>query len=152
MAIQNPYADMMKYWSEARPQLASFDLNEAIAYGKRNAEAFSAAGQAFAESAQAIARRQVELAQAHVADTLKTAKALVIGSPESNTHRHVDWAKNAIETSINNLREVTELAAKSGFEVFDVLNRRATEQLEELTAAGKKAASAAATATTKKAA
>ena len=142
MAIQNPYADMMKYWGEYKtPQLGSFDVTDAISIGRKNAEALTAASQTLVEGVQTIARRQVELARAQVETALKSTKdTLVNGSPEINTTKQVELAKRLFETSLNNLREVTELATKSQFEAFDLLNRRATEQLEEITSYGQKAA------------
>ena len=134
MANNNPYADMMKFWSEYKaPQLSSFDINTVVASGRRNAETITAAGQAVAESCQAIARRQAELARADVEKVLKSTKDMLVnGSPEINTRKHVELAKSVFESSLNNLREVSELVTKSGFEVFDVLNKRASESLEEL--------------------
>ena len=145
MATTNPYADMMKFWSEYKtPQLNSFDFNTVVTTGRRNAETITAAGQAVAESCQAIARRQAELARAHVEKVLKSTKDMLVnGSPEINTRKHVELAKSVFESSLNNLREVSELVTKSGFEVFDVLNKRASESLEEIS-------EAAATATPKK--
>jgi phasin family protein len=135
MAIQNPYADMMKSWSEYKaPAMPAFDMSQMLSYGRRNAEAYSAAGQAMAESAQAIARRQAELARAQIEKLLKTTKDMLVnGSPEINTGKQVELAKTIFESQLNNLREVSELATKSGFEVFDVLNRRASASIEEIT-------------------
>lgn len=146
MAYQNPFAEMMKQFSEYKApnfaSLQSFDVNKAMASGRRNVEAASAASQALSESAQAIARRQAELARAHVEKTLKTAKEMLVnGSPEINTTKQVELAKSMFESSLNNLREVGELATKSCFEAFDVLNRRASESIEEITGAAQSAAS-----------
>lgn len=144
MANQNPFADMMKQFSQfapqmpqmQMPQMPNVDMNQWMNVGRRNAEACSAATQAMAESAQAITRRQAELARAQVEKCLKTAKDMLVnGSPEINTTKQVEFAKNMFETSLNNLREVGELVTKSGFEVFDVLNRRASESIEEMTGA-----------------
>lgn len=135
MAMQNPYADMMKYWSDFQtPSMPNFDMNQAVSSGRRNAEAMTAAGQAMSESVQAISRRQAELARAHVEKVLKTSKDMLVnGSPEINTTKQVELAKTLFESSLNNLREVSELVTKSGFEVFDVLNKRASESIEEIT-------------------
>ncbi len=149
MAYQNPFADMMKQFSDYKApsfaSLQSIDANQIMSIGRKNAEACSAAAQALAESAQAITRRQAELARAQVEKTLKTAKdQLVNGSPEINTTKQVEFAKTMFESSLNNLREVGELVTKSCFEAFDVLNRRASQSIEEMTGA------ATATTTTKK--
>jgi phasin family protein len=138
MAFQNPFADMMKQFSDFKaPNLSampSIDMNRWMSAGRKNAEACSAASQAVAESCQAIARRQAELARAQVEKTLKTCKDMLVnGSPEINTTKQVELAKTMFESSLNNLREVSELATKSCFEAFDVLNRRASETIEEIT-------------------
>ena len=137
MAVQNPFADMMKnFTTPTMPSMPSFDFNQMMNVSRRNAEAVSAASQALAESAQAISRRQAELARAHVENALKTAKSILVnGSPEINTTKQVDYAKSLLESSLNNLREVGELVTKSGFEAFDVLNRRASESIEEISSA-----------------
>lgn len=137
MTTQNPFADLFKQFSEFKtptmPSMPSVDVNQLMNTGRRNAEAVSAATQAVAESAQAITRRQAELARGHVEKVLKTTKEMLVnGSPEINTTKQVEFAKTLFESSLNNLREVGELVTKSGFEVFDVLNRRASESLEEL--------------------
>jgi phasin family protein len=135
MAINNPYADAMKFWSSYQnPQVPNFDVNQAVSFGRRNAEALTAAGQCVSESVQAISRRQAELARAQVETLLKTSKDMLVnGSPEINTGKQVELAKTIFESSLNNLREVSELVTKSSFEVFDVLNKRASESIEEIT-------------------
>ena len=140
MAYQNPFADMMKQFSEYKaPSMASLqslDMNHIMSVGRKNVEACSAAGQALAESTQAITRRQAELARAQVEKLLKTTKDMLVnGSPEINTTKQVELAKTMFESSLNNLREVGELVTKSGFEAFDVLNRRASQSIEEMTSA-----------------
>lgn len=134
MATTNPYADAMKFWNDYKaPQMPAFDFNQTLNSGRRTAEALTAAGQAVAESYQAIARRQAELARAQVEKVLKSSKDMLVnGSPEINTTKQIELAKSVFEASLNNLREVSELVTKSGFEVFDVLNKRASESLSEL--------------------
>ncbi|MDX2096055.1 MAG: TIGR01841 family phasin [Alphaproteobacteria bacterium] len=140
MAYQNPFAEMMKTFSDFKaPTLGSLptvDVNQLMASGRRNAETCSAVGQTLAESVQTITRRQADLARAQVEKLLKTTKDMLVnGSPEINTTKQVELAKTMFESSLNNLREVSELVAKSGFEMFDKVNRRASESIEELTGA-----------------
>lgn len=149
MVNQNPFADIFKNFQEFKtPSMPSMDMNQFMNVSRRNAEAAAAAGQTLAESAQAITRRQAELAREQVEKVLKTTKDMLVnGSPEINTTKQVEFAKTMFESSLNNLREVGELMTKSGFEVFDVLNRRASQSIEEFsnaatatTASKKKAA------------
>jgi len=134
MANANPYADMMKFWSDYKaPQMPSFDFTSVVNTGRRNAETLTAAGQALAENYQTIARRQAEIARSHVEKVLKSTKDMLVnGSPELNASKHAELAKSVFESSLNSLREVSELVTKSNFEVFDVLNKRASQSLEEL--------------------
>ena len=140
MAYQNPFADMMKTFSEFKAPtmgaMPTVDVNQMMASSRRNAEACTAAGQAMSESVQAITRRQAELARAQVEKMLKTTKDMLVnGSPEINTTKQVELAKTMFESSLNNVREVCELVSKSNLEMFDKLNRRASESIEELTGA-----------------
>lgn len=137
MAYQNPFTDMMKQFAEFKaPNIQPVDMTQVLNVGRKNAEACTAAGQAVAESCQAVTRRQAELARAQVEKMLKTTKDMLVnGSPEINTTKQVELAKTMFESNLNNLREVGELVTKSCFEAFDVLNRRASQSIEELTGA-----------------
>lgn len=124
MNYTNAFADMFKN---------SFDFNELASTQRRNIEAVAAANQAVVEGAQAITRRQAEVVRDNVEEVLSASKEMMTtGTPESNLNKQADFAKSIFETSLTNLRELTEMATKSGFEAFDVLNKRAAETLEEM--------------------
>lgn len=139
MNYNNAFSEMFKN---------TLDFNQLFSTQRRNIEALSAANQVVVEGVQAISRRQAEVMRNNVEDTLKASKDLMTsGTPETNLSKQADFAKSFFETSLQNLREITEMATKSGFEAFDVLNRRAAETLEEMskvttgsTAAKKKSA------------
>lgn len=112
------------------------DFNQLFSTQRRNIEAFSAANQVVVEGAQAISRRQAEVIRDNVENALKASKDLfTTGTPETNLTKQADFAKEIFETTLSNLREITEMATKSGFEAFDVLNKRAAETLEEVSSA-----------------
>src|SRR3954468_21143962 len=114
MNYNNAFADMFKN---------AFDLNQLFTTQRRNIEALSAANQAVVEGAQAISRRQAEVIREHVEESLKASKDLLTsGTPETNLTKHADFTKSIFESALSNLREITEMATKSGFEAFDVLN------------------------------
>lgn len=111
----------------------NMDVNAVVSMGKRNVEACTSATQCITEGFQTVARRQAELARASVEKMLKTSKDMLSGgSPEINTAKQAEFAKAMIEQCMSNLREVSELCTKSGFEAFDVLNKRAAESFEEM--------------------
>src|SRR4051812_13393186 len=103
----------------------AFDFNQLFSTQRRNIEALSAANQAVVEGAQAISRRQAEVIRSNVGDVLKASKdILTSGTPETNLTKQADLAKVIFENTLSNLREITETVTKSGFEAFDVLNKR----------------------------
>lgn len=127
MNYNNAFSDLFKN---------AFDFNQLFSTQRRNIEALSAANQAVVEGAQAISRRQAEVIRSNVEDALKASKEiLTTGTPETNLTKQSDYAKSIFENTLTNLREITEMATKSGFEAFDVLNKRAAETLEEISKA-----------------
>ncbi|MDX2074663.1 MAG: TIGR01841 family phasin [Alphaproteobacteria bacterium] len=140
MNYANAFADMFKN---------NFDYNQVLTTQRRNMEAASEASQAMVENVQAISRRQAEIARETVEGALKASKDIFTsGTPETNIAKQAAYAKGAFENALSNLREVSEMAAKSCFEIFDVVTSRASESIEELS----KASGVAAPATKKKSA
>ncbi len=122
----------------------SFDLSQLINTQRRNIEAFTAANQAVVEGAQAISRRQAEVLREQVEQGLKASRDMMTGgAPEANISKQAEFAKSMFENALSNVREVTEMVTKSSFEAFDLLNKRASESLEEITRAGGQAVNAA---------
>jgi phasin family protein len=147
MNYTNPFTDMFKNSTDMFKN--SFDYNQLLTTGRRNMEAASEASQAVVENVQAISRRQAEIARANVEGALKASKEIFTsGTPETNLSKQAAFAKNSFEAAVANLREVSEMAAKSCFEIFDVISNRAAESLEEVS----KASGAAAPASKKKSA
>lgn len=114
----------------------SVDYNQVLNTQRRNIETASEIGQAVVENAQAISKRQAEIARDNVQGAMEaTKKIFTSGTPETNFAKQSEFAKEAFETTMANMREVSEMAAKSCFEIFDVLSSRATESMEELSSA-----------------
>jgi phasin family protein len=109
------------------------DFNQLFATQRRNIEALSEANQVVVEGAQAISRRQAEVMRENVESVLKASRDMMTGgTPETNVSKQTELAKDMFEKTFNHLREISEMVTKSGFEAFDVLNRRAAETMEEI--------------------
>lgn len=120
----NAFADLFKN---------SFDFNQLFSTQRRNLEALSAANQVVAEGVQEGFRNQAEVLRSNVETVLKASKdAFSSGSPEAGIAKQAELAKSIFETTLSNLREATEMATKCGFEAFEVLNKRASENLNEI--------------------
>lgn len=136
--------DFFKSFSNFNPsafKAPAFDMNEFFNVGRRNIEACSAANQALIEGAQAINKHGAEVMQHNVEKCLNaTREILGNASPETNTQRQSEVAKDVFETCISSAREISEMASKSAFEAFDVINKRCAEAMEETSKIAKKAA------------
>lgn len=119
----------------------SVDMNELINIGRRNMEAASAANQALIEGAQAINKRSAEVMQNNIEKCISASRD-VLGSktPETNAAKQSEVSKEIFETCVSSTREISEMASKSAFEAFDVINKRCAEAMEETSNIAKKAA------------
>ena len=138
MVDTRAFSEVFKMFGDFKmPQM---DLNDMFASQRRNLEAFSSASQAVTEGVQAISRRQAEVARANVEQYLKASREMLsAGSPETNAAKQADYARAMFESSINNLREVSEMVSKTMFEAADVINQRMTESFEEASSAASNA-------------
>src|SRR5271163_2794697 len=84
------------------------------------------------EAVQAVARRQIEIARQTREDMSALLRDLTQPvSAEDRIAKNTEYAKQMLEKSLSNGREITLLATKAGSEAADVLRKRATEGLDE---------------------
>jgi phasin family protein len=132
----NPFADLFKndmFKNGAEIFKPNFDLNQPLTQLRRNAEALTEVSQMFAESAQEGFRTGTESLRNNVETVLKNSKdVFTSGSPEASLAKSADLLRSIYESTLSNVREMTEMATKCNFEAFEVLNRRASETISEL--------------------
>ncbi len=140
MAKTQNASDFFKSFSNFN--VPSVDVNEFFNVGRRNLEAYSAANQAIIEGAQAINKRGSEVIQSNVEKCLSASRDILgnAASPETNTQKQSEVTKDVFETCVSSAREISEMASKSAFEAFDVINKRCAEAMEETNQIAKKAA------------
>jgi phasin family protein len=131
--------DVTKMFADFR--FRPFDVEAIWAAQRRNLEAFSQANQLAAEGMQALARRQIELTR----ETFEGFSALLHDlsqpvSPADRIAKNADYAKQMLEKGVNHGREVVTIAAKAGADAAEVLQKRATESLDEMRAMASKTA------------
>lgn len=136
---KGPFADAFKAFGEFR--VPSFDFNGFFNAQRNNLEAISAANQVVTEGLQAVARRQAEIAQANTQKALQLVKDVITNgnNPEANAAKQAEFARNLIESSLSNARELAEIASKSSIQAFDVVNKRVAEGLSEIAEAAEDA-------------
>jgi len=125
--------DMTKMFADFR--FRPIDVEAVWAAQRRNIEALSQANQLAVEGVHAVAKRNIEMTQ----QTLEDLSALVreMAQPSSTEDRiakHTEYTKKMIDKSLTHGREIAALAAKTGAEASEVLQKRATEGLDEMKA------------------
>jgi phasin family protein len=85
------------------------------------------------EGIQAVMRRQGEILRQMVEESSTVLRDMMAaGAPEQKIAQQTEVVKSAFEKALANLRELTEMVAKSNTEAADVLTKRIGESLTEL--------------------
>jgi phasin family protein len=113
---------------------------EAIAQTQRkNIEALTQANQLAAEGIRALAERQAGMVQQAIADASGLFREWTQpGAPEERLAKNVEVAKQAFEKGLANMRELNDLSAKAGIDVFSVFARRLSQSFDEVRLYAKK--------------
>ena len=117
------------------------DAKAMIDSQRKNIEAISAAQQVAFEGAQAVTRRQVEILRQVMEDSADAVREMTAaGKPEDKLAKQAELFKHGFEQALANLRELTEMGAKSNSEAAELINHRITESIDELKVAIEKVA------------
>jgi phasin family protein len=109
------------------------DVDSLVAAQRKNIEAFTQANQLAVEGAQAVARRQVEIARQAVDEASALMREWTQpGAPEERLAKNAELAKQAFEKGLANARELSELVTKANTEALNVINKRVAEGFEEM--------------------
>ena len=131
-ARPNPFDfDVTRMFADFR--FRPFDMEAAWAAQRRNMEALSQANQAAVEGVHALARRQIEITRETFEgfSTLMRELAQPV-SPQDRIAKNTEYAKQMLEKGATHGREIATIAAKAGSDAAEILQKRATEGLEEL--------------------
>ena len=130
------FGDFSKLWQNGK----AFDVEGFVASQRKNVEALTAANQVAFEGVQALVRRQAEIVRENVEELTKITRELTAaGSPEDRLAKQTQLAKEAFETALGHVRELTGLVQKSSSEAVELLSKRVSDNLDEVKAALTKA-------------
>ena len=122
-------------------KLPAVDSAEIVKIQQKNLEVLTAANRIAFEGARALMERQVEIARETMAEAAEAVNEISAGKTvEDRLAKQAEVAKSAYEKGVTNLRELTELSAKSSREAADLLNSRVAESFGEVVAQINKAA------------
>lgn len=141
MAKTDPFAnfDFARIMGEFR--VPGIDMDQMLAAQRKNFEAIAAANRAAMEGMQAVTQRQAEILR-EIAEEGAAAmqEMLAAGAPEDKIARQAELVKANFERTLANLKELSEMMAKSNGEAFAIVNARISESLDEFRAVVKKKA------------
>jgi phasin family protein len=139
MAANNPFEfDLTKLLGDFK--VPGIDFEAIVASQRKNIEAVTTANQLAVEGLQAVLRRQAEI----IRQSIEEASSLVgdftaVGAPEEKAAKQAELVKSTFEKALANVKELSELVAKSNAEAADILAKRVSESLDEVKSAIAKA-------------
>jgi phasin family protein len=130
----NPFDfDMTKMFADFR--FRPFDVEAVWAAQRRNLEALSQANQLAVEGAHAVVKRQIEMTQQSFDDLSTLMREMAQpASTEDRIAKQTEYTKKMIDKGLSHGREIAMMATKTGTEAAEVLQKRATEGLDEIRA------------------
>mgnify|MGYP001192485302 CR=1 FL=1 len=114
-------------------KMPGVDMDNVINSQRRNIDALTQANRLAFEGMQTVMRRQQEVLQTMLAEMQGCMNELMTQSaPEEKVAKQTELLQQNFEKLLENMREMTELMAKSNNECADVLSKRFSESLAEL--------------------
>jgi len=133
MANANPYGtfDFTKLMADFK--VPAVDMEKIVAAQKKNIETLTSANKVATEAAQALFERQTAIVRENVEElTAAMQELLAVGEPKDKVARQAELTRESIERAVANLKELNESVAKTNGAVFEILNKRFVEGLDEV--------------------
>jgi phasin family protein len=127
--------ELMKKFTSALGdfKMPGVDMSSILESQRKNVEALTSANKQALEGVQAVVARQSEILR----ETMEEASTAVTelssaGSPTQMAAKQGELIKQAFEKALANMRELTEMTAKSNTEAFNTLKDRNSEIVAEI--------------------
>jgi phasin family protein len=128
----NELFDVNKFMEQFK--VPGMEAQSILEMQRKNMEAIAQANRVAFEGMQAVAQRNNEIMRQAMEDFTSALKDLSgSASPEVRLAKQAELTKEAFERAIKNVRELSEMSAKSNTEALDLINHRVSENLDELT-------------------
>ena len=133
MANANPYGtfDFTKLMADFK--VPAVDVDKIVAAQKKNIETLASANKLATEAMQSLFERQTAVVRENVEElTAAMQELLAVGEPKDKVARQAELTRESIERAVTNLKELNESVAKTNGAVFEILNKRFVEGLDEV--------------------
>lgn len=123
--------DISKYLGDFK--VPGVDVDTLVTSQRKNIEALTQANKLAYDGLQAVVKRQVEILRQTVDEVAQATKEISEpGTAQDKAAKQAEVAKDAFERSLSNFRELSEMIAKANNEAFELLNKRFTQNLDEI--------------------
>ncbi|KAF0222305.1 MAG: hypothetical protein FD176_2783 [Rhodospirillaceae bacterium] len=123
--------DISKYMGDFK--VPGVDVETLVGSQRKNIEALTQANKLAYDGLQAVLKRQVEILRQTMDEVAVVSKDIAEpGNPQDKAAKQAELAKDVFERSLSNMRELAEMIAKANNEAFELLNRRFTQNLDEM--------------------
>lgn len=121
------------YFTNYMGNFQPMDLNIFKGTMSKNMEALTAANQVWMEGMQAASRRNAEIAQNSAQKSFECIKDCSVNpNMQEMQQAHSNCMNDVIHNFTSNVREMMEMSSKASLEVYDILNKRASEAVNEM--------------------
>ena len=100
--------------------------------GRKDLQALMEANEKSYQGLQAVVQRQTEMLKASIVDWQNTVKGMSPAEPRENLSKLDAMGKAAFKQALDDIRELSELAAKSQAEAFDIVSQRIRANVDEV--------------------
>jgi len=132
--IQEAFAQSFKGISDRMQDLnltgAAATLLEA---GRKDIEALVEANTRSYQGLQSVVQRQTEMLRSAITDWQDAVKGMPGQDMGANLAKLDEMGKAAFQQALNDIRELAEVAAKSQAEAFEIVRKRVSDNVEQVT-------------------
>jgi phasin family protein len=100
--------------------------------GRKDLQALVQANEKSYQGLQAVVQRQTEMLKSSIEDWQGTVKGMTGANPRDNLAKLDAMGKAAFKQALDDIRELSEMAAKSQADAFDVVRRRIQDNVDEV--------------------
>ena len=122
------FTDITKMMEQFK--LPGVDLSALMEGRRKDIEALTQVNKIALESSQTMAQKQVEILQKTMQEL---TQAMTAGKPLENPAKQGELVQHAMEKTFAYMMELAEVARKAHTEALDVINKRAQQNMQELT-------------------
>lgn len=129
--------DLSKLFPDLNQYVGDFkapnlDVEALMATQRRNLEALAAANRLAVEATQAVFKRQTDVLRQTLEQIASAGREIAsAGTVPEKAAKQAELAKDQFERAVGNMREISEMVARSNTEAADLLNKRFAQSLEE---------------------